>query len=208
MAGAILLLIIATGLPAQGLEIFGQLGYNLNSVALRLDVPEVRGEVDARFVHSYHVGVGVQSVSSTKWSWTSSVLFYSSGGFIEVPTLFERNKLSMQQLRVPLEVQYELFPDFRLHLGGYIGYTLSVEISEDDIVSVQTDKFREIDLGYKASCSYRVSSKLQLGLSFNYGEINIRAPNNSLNAEPANISGTEIRSYENRNTEVNLRYIF
>ena len=183
-----------------------KLGYNLNSIALNLKLSEAFTFVDARFLHSYHFGISLQNESSNNLGWQVDLLLHSNGGYIEVPTLLERTRLSMRQIRIPIVAKYKLFNNFHIHLGVYSGITLGRSAVMNELKESGVEAYSGLDFGLVGGGSYKLSQKMTLEIRFNYGVQDISTESQS--GEILQFFSVGVKGYENRTTDVSLQYSF
>lgn len=121
---------------------------------------------------SYHVGIYGQSDISDRFSIRPELLF-SNKGFRSSDALGKSN-VNLYYLSLPILAQYRIWDQLSVVLGPEVSYLLSAKArsagGKSDVGFIYD---RKIDLGIAAGLGYHVSEKVEIGVRYIYGLLDV-----------------------------------
>ncbi len=137
-----------------------------------LYVDDVEDE-NARY--GFNVGVYGQILSSDVFAIQPELLFSTKGTKAEYGgNFFDQNiKFNLNYLDLPVLAVFKLGESAEIHVGPYVSYLLSANISHDGdlgsgVQELDKDNFRSFDYGLSGGFGLNFGS-LQVGARYNYG---------------------------------------
>ncbi|MFN2261505.1 MAG: porin family protein [Psychroflexus sp.] len=171
-----LLLALLLGIISYSQEVkFGAKG-GLNIADMKNEISEgsISAKIDSKARFTFYAGGFVEfHLSNPKLRLQAELLYMNTGTRFEGDEFTGDVDYNFSQLNIPLIAKYQIFDNFFLHGGGYLGFVLDAEVESDSETMDVTDEVNSLDLGLLFGAEYHLENGIFFELRYNLGLANL-----------------------------------
>ncbi len=147
---------------AVGQTTFGaKAGLNLSNLS-------IEDADDSNLLPGFHAGLFANLPLGGAFSVQPELVYTQKGSKWESGVGDSEVKLNLGYLELPVNLVYNLAPDFDFQLGPYIGYLLSSKLDSDFDIDLDKDQFNPLDFGLQGGLRFFLKP-VYLGFTYKYG---------------------------------------